>query len=171
MGMDVIGQNATDEVGEYFRNTVWWWRPLWDYCVELSPETCEEVDGGMNDAAGLDASDASDLAIVLYNEINAGRTAAYERVYNQMIADLPRGECGYCDATGVRTDDVGVQTGMPTKELALEIQIITGRTHGWCNACGGEGKVDDFRASYHFSVENVRDFADFLASCGGFAIC
>ena len=36
MGMDVFGKNPTDEKGAYFRNNVWFWHPLWDYCLHLS---------------------------------------------------------------------------------------------------------------------------------------
>ena len=38
MGMDVYGIAPTSERGEYFRNNVWWWRPLWDYCCEVDSE-------------------------------------------------------------------------------------------------------------------------------------
>ena len=31
MGMDVYGENPKNEKGEYFRNNVWWWRPLGDF--------------------------------------------------------------------------------------------------------------------------------------------
>lgn len=169
MGMDVVGKNATSKTGEYFRNNVWMWRPLWDYCVMLAPELCGDVLGG-NDGDGLDTEGAEDLSAVLFNELAAGRTAEYEQAHNQMIADLPRHDCPHCDATGIRTDSVGLSMGMPTRELEPEIQILTERTHGWCNACGGEGKIDDWRAAYPFITENVRRFAEFLAECGGFSI-
>jgi hypothetical protein len=171
MGVDVIGKNAVNETGEYFRNNFWCWRPLWDYCVSLSPKTCADVEGHSNDGDGLDAQDSQDLAAVLFNEIASGRTAEYEVSYNLTIANLPRHECDYCNGTGTRSDAVGVDMGMPNKELDIEIQIITGRTHGWCNACRGEGVIDDMLASYSFSIENVRNFAAFLESCGGFSIC
>lgn len=38
MGMDVIGQSPVSERGEYFRNNVWWWHPLWEYCERLAPD-------------------------------------------------------------------------------------------------------------------------------------
>jgi hypothetical protein len=60
---------------------------------------------------------------------------------------------------------------MPEKELSAEIQILVGRTHGWCNACDGVGTRESFAAGYPFSVENVQEFADFLSDCGGFQIC
>lgn len=167
MGMDVVGRNNPDA---YFRNSVWSWRPLWNYCVEVAPELCSGVDGSHNGGDGLDAEGADDLAAVLFNELESGRTALYEKTYHKMISELPRHSCEHCEGTGIRTDKVGCDMGMPSRELQPEIQIITGRTHGWCNACNGEGKQDDWRAGYPFSEENVREFAEFLAESGGFQI-
>ena len=171
MGMDVYGKNPTTEAGEYFRNNVWWWRPLWDYCLDLHGDICDKVENGhSNDGDGLDAFDASLLSDRLMMDISTGVTAAYERKRNKYLSTLPRTDCRLCGATGVRTDDVGVANGMPEKELDLETAIVLGRTHGWCNACHGEGKCEDFQASYGFSIENVRKFAEFLKDCGGFSI-
>ena len=25
-------------IGTYFRNNCWWWRPLWDFCAEVAPD-------------------------------------------------------------------------------------------------------------------------------------
>ena len=38
MGMDVIGNNPTSEVGSYFRHTCWAWHPLAEYVCEVAPE-------------------------------------------------------------------------------------------------------------------------------------
>jgi hypothetical protein len=168
MGMDVYGRTNKDA---YFRNNVWWWRPLWDYCVDVAPELCDGVDGETNSGAGLDAQGADDLAVVLFNELASGRTAEYAVAYRKMLSELPRSECTYCEGTGIRTDAVGIENGMPTKELEDVIKVLTGRSHGWCNACNGEGTVEHWNAHYPFSEENVREFAEFLTECGGFSIC
>lgn len=170
MGMDVIGTGPTTETGEYFRNNVWWWHPLWNYCCEVAPDLCATVKGHYNDGEGLDADGAQDLAARLQTEINSGRTAAHEAAHNAYRAALPRHDCEFCDGTGVRTDEVGVKWGMPTKALTPDIAAIVGRTHGWCNSCQGEGRRDDDMTSYPFSVDNVREFALFLADSGGFQI-
>lgn len=170
MGMDVIGKNPTTETGEYFRNNVWFWRPLWGYCCEVAPDVCADVNGQHNDGDGLDADSARVLAARLQAEIDSGRTAAYEAAYNAYRAALPRHDCEFCDGTGVRTDEVGVNLGMPTQALAPDVAAIVGRTHGYCNGCGGEGKVDDDMMSYPFVTDNVAKFAEFLASSGGFEI-
>lgn len=171
MGMDVIGKNANSEKGEYFRNNVWWWRPLWDYCQNLHGDIVASVEyGHSNDGDGLNADDAYALGRALEQDIVSGVTAEYEREYNKHLASLPMKDCEYCGATGIRTDDVGTKHGMPTKELEPEVAILVGRTHGYCNGCRGEGKVEHFLTNYGFSVENVQEFAGFLLDCGGFEI-
>jgi hypothetical protein len=170
MGMDVIGKNPASETGEYFRNNVWFWRPLWNYCLEVAPDLCAAVNGHYNDGEGLDADDARTLGIRLQAEIDAGRTAAYEAEYNAYLASLPRHDCEWCGGTGIRTDEVGISLGQPTQALTADIAAIVGRTHGTCNGCRGEGRRDDSEMSYPFSVDNVREFALFLVDSGGFHI-
>lgn len=172
MGMDVIGKNANSEKGEYFRNNVWWWRPLWNYCEELHGDiTCDVKYGYSNDGDGLDAENAFALGQRLLNDIATGVTAKYETEYREHLASLPTSECSYCGGTGIRSDEVGIENGMPTRELPEADAIILGRTHGDCNACRGYGVVEHFATNYPFSTENVREFADFLVECGGFEIC
>jgi hypothetical protein len=171
MGMDVYGKDPSTEKGSYFRNNVWWWRPLWDYCVEVAPELCEDVSGHYNDGDGLNAEGASQLSTILFDELLSGRTAEYEKNRNMELAELPRENCDLCSATGIRTDAIGVDMGQPEKELPVEVQILTGRTRGWCNGCGGIGTKENWAMSYPFSLDNVREFAEFLSDCGGFSIC
>lgn len=174
MGMDVYGKNPTSERGGYFRNNVWYWRPLWDYVCQVGAEIIDEElaeYGHYNDGAGLEEDGATELARVLAEELESGRTAIYERKNNEYLASLPREACQWCNATGIRTDEVGIQYGMPERELEPEVQILTGRTHGSCNACRGVGTVESFEANYPFTTDNVREFAQFLADSGGFSIC
>jgi len=174
MGMDVYGNSPTSERGEYFRNNVWWWRPLWEYCCEVGHKIIDEdlaTNGHYNDGHGLDEDDAQALAETLLAELESGRTAEYQRKHNEFRASQPREDCKYCGATGIRTDKVGVEMGMPTKELDTAEAILTGRTHGWCNACRGVGTVEAWENNYPFDAENVREFAEFCADSGGFRIC
>lgn len=174
MGMDVIGRNPVSEEGEYFRNNVWWWRPLWIYACSIAPEiiTRDLAEAGhMNDGMGLNHEQAKQLAFKLNDEIWHGRTAEYARRYQEELAQLPRENCKYCNTTGIRTDEIGISNGMPNQELSPEIQILTGRTHGSCNVCRGIGTVENFALSYPFSVENVARFAEFCEKSGGFSIC
>jgi DnaJ-class molecular chaperone len=148
--MDVYGKQAKTEKGEYFRNNVWWWHPLWDYCCSVSFVAQQVENGHNNSGDGLGAEDAKLLAETLRAEIDAGRTLQYETEYMASLKAMPDEPCTYCDATGTRHDKF---------------------VQGTCNACAGKGKRRPFATSYPFSVENVREFAEFLEDCGGFEIC
>lgn len=157
MGMDVMGRNATSEVGSYFRRNVWGWRPLWNYVADMHADIAAKVEHGhSNDGDGLDAADSYELGLKLYNDIADGAAARYVAERDETIAAMPSKPCEYCGATGVRTDAVGVEMGMDKKK--------------WCNACDGKGSVRPWEASYSLTVEDVREFADFLVDCGGFNI-
>lgn len=171
MGMDVYGKKSDDEAGRYFRNSVWWWHPLWDYCLLVAPAVAGKVKHGhSNDGDGLGATDSLILAAIVAGELSSGRTKAYADKYEAAREATPRVPCDLCDATGIRTDHVGRVNGMPTKALSAEQRAALGRETGWCNGCNGVGTCEHHDALYPFSVENVEQFAAFLEHCGGFEI-
>ena len=172
MGMDVYGKNPTKEVGQYFRRNVWGWHPLWEYVENVHPEIAELVEHAhSNDGDGLGSRNSKKLAKLLKEDLFRGTVASYVETRNKYLAELPKNDCELCAGTGIRTDAVGVENGMPEKELSPEIAIITGRTKGWCNACSGEGKREDWATNYFLEVEDIAEFAEFLENCGGFEIC
>jgi hypothetical protein len=174
MGMDVYGKAPVDETGTYFRNNIWWWRPLWDYCCyvaqDIIPTSIAEA-GHCNDGVGLNAEDSKLLGEKLMLELWEGRTAEYANQYMASMADLPRETCTICKGTGIRTDEIGISNGWHEKELEPEVQILTGRTHGSCNSCQGIGTVENFQCHYPFNIQNVAEFAQFCIQSGGFSIC
>jgi hypothetical protein len=171
MGMDVIGKAPANETGEYFRNNVWYWKPLWNYCEVVAPELTKSVSGYTNDGDGLQAKESELLARLLLNEIESGRTVSYEAEYRKEQSELPLVDCELCHATGIRGADSPHGIDQSDKELSLEHQALYGRTHGWCNGCDGAGNKPHFGTQYPFSVENVKEFAEFLQYSGGFSIC
>jgi hypothetical protein len=157
MGMDVIGRAPSTETGEYFRRNVWGWRPLWDYVEDMHVDLADKVEYAQsNDGDGLDADDAVELSARLYSDIADGTAERYVKERDAVLAALPDKSCEYCKATGTRTDEVGVKMGMVEKR--------------WCNGCDGKGSVRPFEALYPLEVSDIREFASFLESCGGFSI-
>jgi hypothetical protein len=148
MGMDVIGLKPTSATGEYFRNNVWWWRPLADYCLEVAPQY-NNIRWHTNDGEGLDAEDSVKLADILQSKIDDGSCAKFAADRKEMLELMPDETCDLCNGTGTRNDAV---------------------MHGTCNKCKGTGKVRPFDTWYPFSVENVQEFTKFLRDCGGFEI-
>ena len=158
MGMDIFGRKPTSERGEYFRNTVWWWHPLADYCQEVAPEITSACrHWHTNDGDGLDAAGALALAEALQKEIDANRTDAYARRYASEQEMMPNEPCDICAGTGVLTPGPHRGAG-DLKEGGIK-----------CYRCQGAGYV---RAGKPLPVldQNVATFAAFLRESGGFAI-
>ena len=157
MGMDVYGKKATSVKGRYFRNSVWGWHPLANYCQVVAPSIAKKCKyWHTNDGAGLSGEDSLLLAGMLEVEVGSGRCAAYEKEYEAARAALPKETCEFCSGTGARTDTVGKQNGLDKP--------------GGCNGCAGTGQKENWDASYPFSVDNVKEFITFLNHSGGFEI-
>lgn len=172
MGMDVYGKEPATEKGTYFRRNVWGWRPLWQYVEDNHPEIAELVKYAQsNDGDGLNKAKSLQLAKLLNEDVISGKTKEYVQSRNEYLANLPLLDCELCGATGIRTDEIGIQNGMPERELSPEHASLYGRTKGYCNGCGGAGKKEDWQTSYYLDESDVVEFAEFLEHCGGFEIC
>jgi hypothetical protein len=158
MGMDVYGKKPKSEKGKYFRNNVWWWRPLAEYVQEVAPmPTAKCRYWHSNDGAGLNGPDSATLANRLQEEIDSGRCREYAEARERALAGLPDVDCDLCGGTG---------TYKPAPECGAG-DAITGIK---CNVCEGRGKVRPWSTNYAFSLENVESFVEFLRDCGGFEI-
>jgi hypothetical protein len=76
--------------GIYFRNNVWWWRPLWDYVYSVCPDILGggRYHGGHGNG-GTEFSDkeAKEIAAQLFKEIENGDTDAYAELYRIKTED------------------------------------------------------------------------------------
>lgn len=151
MGFDLHGEEPISEVGKYFRNNVWWWHPLWEYCQITYPQICDKVlYGHSNDGDGLKAEDAKALALLLRKDISSGKVLRYSNKREKRLKLLPSEECVHCLGSGIRNDEY---------------------VKGDCNACSASGKTRPFECNYYFTVENVIEFYNFVIDSGGFSIC
>lgn len=164
MGMDIIGKAPKNETGEYFRNNVWWWRPLWDYCeyVIKKHELGLNVEYPQsNDGDGLDEEGAKLLARALTIELESGATMLAELSWKAEVDSFPDEPCDFCN-------------GDPRGALIQEdwYDYVEGKKtfRSPCNKCQGTGSVKPFISWYAFSEENVLEFRNFLLQCGGFEI-
>ena len=155
MGFDLSGKGNPEA---YFRNSVWYWRPLWRYCEHVAPHIASKVRYGQsNDGDGLNESDSLALANALEKEVLAGNTAKIAKAYQETLDAIPDIPCNICNGTGQRKWHAGTD---PTW-----IKHCNG-----CNACMGTGKVRPSETYYPFEEENVKDFIKFLRVCKGFEI-
>ena len=137
--------------GVYFRNNVWWWRPLWQFVCERFDDVLTEQDmerGCYNDGHEITADKAMQIGIDLTCMLEDGRIEAYADRYEKELKELPQVDCSVCN----------------------------GNNHGNhkkrdCKSCNQTGLRNDWACSYPFDVENVREFATFCLQSGGFTIC
>ena len=88
MRMDVIGINPAAEAGEYFRNNVWYWRPLWNYVIDVARDIVnDDVANGChyNGGSGLNAEQAVALAdrLVVMSEGSVRQIGSQRELYEQ----------------------------------------------------------------------------------------
>lgn len=150
MGFDVFGCRARSKAGEYFRNNVWWWRPLADYVLEHVdiPEN-DATEWHMNGGYTISATSATKIAMALQELLTSGDVAQFEKEYAAGQKALPDERCNLCGGTGRRDDAI---------------------VKGTCNACDGKGTVRPWATHYPFSEQNVREFVGFCRDSGGFRI-
>lgn len=167
MGMDVFGLKPKSNIGEYFRNNVWWWHPLWDFCDSVAPEICNKVESAhYNSGDGLNAIDSRKLAFLIKEQIKTGAAQQYVDDYYAAIEQLPLENC-YCTKSQKSLFESYVSDGsipFPKTEEYID-------PNPECKICSGSGKMKNFASSYHISLENIEKFSNFLMDCGGFQIC
>lgn len=165
MGMDVIGNDPENETGEYFRNNVWWWHPLWSYCCHISPELAGKVESGHdNSGDGLDAVDSRKLGFIVQQSVTTGAAQEYVDEYNKDTATLPDEPC-FCVKQSLM--DVFSMSGDIPFPKSSEDKIPNPE----CHTCKGSGMQRNWNTNYHIDVDNIQSFAEFLIDCGGFQIC
>ena len=147
--------------GSYFRTNVWYWRPLWQYVTVACDDILTGKDmerGEYNDGHRISKTKANRIASRLKKLDKDGSIMKYESEYKTYLKSLPREDCNICEGTGVREDEIGMKAREEDEEYK-------------CNGCLGEGKRDNFGASYPFESDVVMRFAEFCEESGGFEIC
>ena len=72
--------------GTYFRNNVWWWRPLWLYVENVCSRTITHVDwdrGNYNDGYEIDDGTADVMADMLEESIKNGFIDVWKKGYDK----------------------------------------------------------------------------------------
>ena len=75
----------SENAGSYFRNNVWWWRPLWDYIQERSNWNASE--GHYNDGFEVSEGRALKIAAIIKEDSKSGYLKSYEEYHNRNQED------------------------------------------------------------------------------------
>ena len=176
MGMDIYGLRPKTSKGTYFRNNVWYWHPLWDYCCTVSPDITNKVkDGHSNSGDGLNAVDSRMLGFALKESINSGQAQKYVDSWNAHVLTLPKESC-YCTEEKLK-NSTEIITSILENGFDITPLLISSKKESQkldpnpeCRSCSGTGLVPNMLLSYHIDMGNITAFSEFLIDCGGFQI-
>jgi len=155
-----------DNVGIYFRNNVWWWRPLADLVEKLC--------FFLNDKQKMHLHDNGGYA---YNEATANKIASAL----EMFVKSPVGKRTEIAHKKQMKKAEAHNKKVQVKLDALKMDAIaaTGNKNiaprdypkdlndKWDSIYGEH----DHTSSYPFTLKNVKEFTKFLRECGGFTVC
>jgi len=182
MGMDVYGLKPKTEKGEYFRNNVWFWHPLWDYCCYIDDSLLAKVPyAHENSGDGLNSTDSRKLGFNLLKSIETGVAEDYINLYYKNLESLSKEICSCCFQNLFDyfeySNFVALATSEDSYDKTGEIPFPKsnkskkGQPKQECPLCNGSGLKESFNKNYHINLQNISSFAEFLLDCGGFQIC
>lgn len=173
--MDVYGRMPIDGKGEYFRNNVWWWRPLWDFIAQVDELYSKEKqanrliseemyqNGHCNDGDGLATQeDCDELLNRLGWAIEEGLADHREK---EVQEEMEKAKQHNKFIEKQRNDFKAKMKKKLGKEVAPR-DYPKKDFKEWEKI----SMQEDWNAHYPFSRENVEEFCEFLENCGGFAI-
>ena len=153
--------------GYYFRNNVWWWRPLADFVLWLADEEFTDKDRQgwhCNSGYRVDEKKAKVIAELLEASIDEGIAKKYQdatddkmkkaKAHNKEIEKKHKELRKIVERHTCKKDLVPNDYPEPFNSQWNDIQKLT-----------------NYEAHYPFSVENVKSFAKFCRESGGFEIC
>ena len=161
-----LDEYEKEVVGDYFRSNVWWWRPLASYVIQYTG-CVDENDAEMwstNDGHEVDDETAQQIHNQLQVLIESGHTQKFQDDYEKerKIAEE-------------HNDKVEKEL----KKFCNSVEKKLGKTNLAPNDFPKADKEKwdkiynkrKWSASYPFSVEHVKEFAEFCRFSGGFKIC
>jgi hypothetical protein len=153
--------------GSYFRNNVWWWRPLWsftcDHCADFLTE--DDMNGGCyNDSYIITEDKAVAIAKRLKEALEEPETQVYldnhmkamekAKKHNEMIEQEKKALDEIAVAITGNKDVAPIDY---PKDLKKKFDELMDKR--------------DWASSYPISRENIEHFAEFAEQSGGFSIC
>ena len=82
-----------ENVGHYFRNNVWWWRPLWDYVYQLNDDILTEEDhehGHFNDGHEITETQCEVICKRLTEALDNGEAEEYKNKFDAYVKSLDK---------------------------------------------------------------------------------
>ena len=153
-------------VGDYFRNNVWWWRPLASYVIKFTGciDENDQVAWSENGGHEVDDQTAKQIHNQLKVLIESGHTKKFENDYEKERLKAEK----HNDKVEKELEKFCKSVEKKLGKTNLAPMNFPKADHDKWERIYHKKK---WHASYPFSVENVKEFAEFCRFSGGFKIC
>ena len=166
MGFDLYGKNPKNENGEYFRQNVWGWRPIWEYvCSHHSDivDTETQKQGNYNSSYIVSEDIATKLGNDIHIALQDGTVAEFVNMVKERVA---------------KAKEHNEKLEFHFELLKLQAIEISGNEHiAPTDYPNGLDKQWQFLyslrnryESYPTDVEDIAEFQRFCLDSGGFEI-
>tara|TARA_X000001382_G_C3159953_1_gene175873 strand:- start:832 stop:1461 length:630 start_codon:yes stop_codon:yes gene_type:complete len=160
-------KNEKENPGVYFRNNVWWWRPLWTYACDICEQHMSEKDlaaGDYNDGYVINKETAMQMAISLTTAEHDGSLDMYVKMYNK---EFDKARANNKEVKRLK------------EELNQTVIEATGNKDTYPALYKGKHKKlfeeltekENWGGHYPFHKDNAIAFRKFVEESGGFRIC
>ena len=160
------GKYQEEVVGDYFRNNVWWWRPLAHYVIEYTGCIDKNDIRAWSENGGHEVDDQT--AKQIHNQlqvlIESGHTKKFEADYEKERLKAEK----HNDKVEKELEKFCKSVEKKLGKTNLAPMNFPKKDHDEWERIYHKRK---WNASYPFSVENVKEFAEFCRFSGGFKIC
>ena len=153
-------------VGVYFRNNVWWWRPLANFMREHCDWFTQEQQARLHDNSGFEFSEHEALTIAdtLQKKVDDGTVKVREEVNRREMKVAEEWNKGIHAQQEELEKEVKKETG-DAKIVPYDYPEHFKKKYDAIQ------KQTDRKAYYPFKERNVKRFIAFLRECGGFSVC
>ena len=152
--------------GSYFRNNVWFWRPLWQFVCASCDNVLTEKDmdrGSFNDGHKISKTKALRIASKLEKLLKLGIPEEMEKVSRERAEKAAKHNAKVREEMDKVTDACEKEHG----ENIVPADFPEPYKSQWDKAYAKR----DWGRDYPFVADNVKHFAEFCKTSGGFEIC
>jgi len=152
--------------GLYFRNNVWWWRPLADLVIKLCKLLDEKQKEHLHDNGGYEYNEATAhyIADTLEAFVKSPTAKLTEREHKKAMKKAE----AHNKKVQVKLNAIKVEAIARTKNKNIApCNYPKDLNEKWDRTYWERDSAD----SYPFALKNVKEFIKFLRQCGGFTVC
>ena len=167
MGFDLYGVKPKSKNGEYFRASVWGWRPIWEYvCTHHSDIVDSDIqkEGQTNSGYVVKSHIANKLADALHVALQDGTVSDFVEEINERVRKAKEHNKKLEVHFQLLREEAIRITG--DKNIA-PVSYPSDLDQSWKFLYS----LTDRNESYSTDIEYIEEFQEFCKHSGGFSIC